>query len=217
VNWMMREMVTGLTRAAGGLVWLIPVLQCLTYHYGDGTYFRGTVDSTGRPAEGELYTKDQQLRYNGSWRGGLFHGRGVWNEGGHTYTGGFLYGKAAGEGVWVTEKGERIEGHFQNHTVNGKAVWSWPGEGSHMEGSFKRGYAHGPGVLYFSDGSRFEGSFKKGYPNGQGAVKLSNDSVLWEGTFTNGAPDEQVGDGLQTLFTHFHTYPLRMKRSLKWR
>ena len=39
--------------------------------------------------------------------------------------------------------------------VNGKAVWSWPGEGSHMEGSFKRGYAHGPGVLYFSDGSRY--------------------------------------------------------------
>ena len=50
-------------RVVGGLVWLIPVLQCLTYHYGDGTYFRGTVDSTGRPAEGELYTKDQQLRY----------------------------------------------------------------------------------------------------------------------------------------------------------
>merc|ERR1712212_396164 len=191
VNWAisrMRDMVTALARAAGGLVWLIPVLQCLTYHYGDGTYFRGTVDSTGRPAQGELYTKDQQLRYNGSWRGGLFHGRGVWNEGGHTYTGGFLYGKAAGEGVWVTEKGERIEGHFQNHTVNGKAVWSWPGEGSHMEGSFKRGYAHGPGVLYFSDGSRFEGSF------------------------TNGSPDEQVGEGLQRLFTHFHTYPLRMKR-----
>ena len=35
----------------------------------------------------------QLCRYNGSWRGGLFHGRGVWNEGGHTYTGGFLYGK----------------------------------------------------------------------------------------------------------------------------
>ena len=55
-------MVMAFARVAWGLVWLIPVLQCLTYHYGDGTYFRGTVDSTGRPAEGELYTKDQQLR-----------------------------------------------------------------------------------------------------------------------------------------------------------
>ena len=100
-----------------------------------------------------------------------------------------------------------------------------------MEGSFKRGFAHGPGVLYFSDGSRFlvfldlylnsfhrfEGSFKKGYPNGQGTVKLGNNSVLWEGTFTNGAPDQQVGEHLQRLFTHFHTYPLRMKTSLRWR
>ena len=25
--------------------------------------------------------------------------------------------QAAGEGVWVTDKGDRIEGHFQNHTV----------------------------------------------------------------------------------------------------
>merc|ERR1712039_900025 len=87
---------------------VLPVLQCLTsltYHFGDGTYFRGTVDNTGRPAQGELYTKDQQLRYNGTWRGGLFHGKGVWKEAGHTYKGGFLYGKAAGEGVWEADRG----------------------------------------------------------------------------------------------------------------
>jgi len=213
-------MVMALSRVVGGLVMVLPVLQCLTsltYHFGDGTYFRGTVDNTGRPAQGELYTKDQQLRYNGTWRGGLFHGKGVWKEAGHTYKGGFLYGKAAGEGVWETDKGERIEGQFQNHTVNGKAVWSWPGEGSRMEGSFKRGYAHGPGVLYFNDGTRFEGSFKKGYPNGQGRVRLGNNTVVWEGTFTNGAPDEEVTEELQKLFTHFHTYPLRMKRSLRRR
>ena len=130
--------------------------------------------------------------------------------------------------------------------MNGKAVWSWPGDGSRMEGSFKRGYAHGPGILYFNDGTRsfflglshfllgltnnytkilnqyiifprFEGSFKKGYPNGQGRVRLGNNTVVWEGTFTNGAPDEEVTEELQKLFTHFHTYPLRMKRSLRRR
>ena len=71
--------------------------------------------------------------------------------------------------------------------------------------------------LYLNSFHRFEGSFKKGYPNGQGTVKLGNNSVLWEGTFTNGAPDQQVGERLQRLFTHFHTYPLRMKTSLRWR
>ena len=62
----MRDMVMALSRVVGGLVMVIPVLQCLTsltYHFGDGTYFRGTVDNTGRPAQGELYTKDQQLRW----------------------------------------------------------------------------------------------------------------------------------------------------------
>ena len=38
-------------------------------------------------------------RYNGTWRGGLFHGKGVWREAGHTYKGGFLYGKVC-EG-WI--------------------------------------------------------------------------------------------------------------------
>ena len=64
---------------------------------------------------------------------------------------------------------------------------------------------------------RFEGSFKKGYPNGQGRVRLGNNTVAWEGTFTNGAPDEEVTEELHKLFTHFHTYPLRMKRSLRRR
>ena len=61
----MKDMVMALSRVVGGLVMVLPVLQCLTsltYHFGDGTYFRGTVDNTGRPAQGELYTKDQQLR-----------------------------------------------------------------------------------------------------------------------------------------------------------
>ena len=42
--------------------WLVPTLHSLIYHYGDGSYFRGEVDSMGRPREGELYNKDQQLR-----------------------------------------------------------------------------------------------------------------------------------------------------------
>ena len=83
----------------------------------------------------------------------------------------------------MTDKGDRIEGHFQNHTVklrmtlsitivgsffqvNGRAVWSWPEEGSRMEGSFKRGFAHGPGVLYFSDGSRFSYNLYLYYKDG---------------------------------------------------
>ena len=34
----------------------------LTYQYGDGSYFRGSVDSMGRPSQGALFTEKQQLR-----------------------------------------------------------------------------------------------------------------------------------------------------------
>jgi len=197
------------------LVLLCPhVLQSLTYHYGDGSYFTGSVDSMGRPSQGLLYTEKQTLRYNGTFKGGQFHGSGTWEgDGGHKYTGQFFYGKAHGKGVWTTAEGDIIDGQFKNHTVSGEAVWSWPGDGSRMEGVFKRGYAHGPGVLYFKDGSRFEGLFKKGYPNGPGRVLSANASLLWSGSFTNGAPEGEVEDDLQPLFDHFHKYPLRMKRS----
>jgi len=203
-----------LGRVAVALGCFVTALHSLTYYYGDGSYFNGTVDSMGRPRQGELYTENQQLRYNGSFKEGLFHGEGVWaGQGGHRYTGQFMYGKAAGWGVWVTGRGERIEGQFQNHTVNGEATWSWPREGTRMVGVFKRGYAHGPGTLYFQDGSRFVGTFKKGYPNGPSQVISANNSLIWAGNFTNGALDGEVGENLEEKFTHFHNYPLRMRRS----
>jgi len=168
----------------------------------------------GRPSQGELYSQNQQLRYNGSFKQGLYHGEGyLVGQKGHSYTGQFMHGKASGRGVWVTRKGERIEGEFLNHTVNGEATWTWPSEGTRMEGVFKRGYAHGPGTLYFKDGSRFEGHFKKGYPNGAGEVLSSNNTVLWSGTFSNGAFEGEVGEQLQNKFKHFHANPLRMRRS----
>lgn len=193
---------------------LVPILHSLTYQYGDGSYFNGTVDYMGRPSQGELYSQNQQLRYNGSFKQGQYHGEGfLAGQKGHSYTGQFMYGKASGRGVWVTRKGERIEGEFLNHTVNGEATWTWPSEGTRMEGVFKRGYAHGPGTLYFQDGSRFEGHFKKGYPNGPGEVLSGNNTLLWKGTFSNGAFEGEVGEKLRNKFAHFHANPLRMRRS----
>merc|ERR1712106_771065 len=86
-------------------------------------------------------------------------------------------------------QGEKISGTFVNHTVNGAAVWEWPqmGDRVRMEGLFKRGHAHGPGVMYYGDGTRFEGTFKKGYPNGLGKlIGHGNGTVLWSGSLVDG-------------------------------
>ena len=62
----------------------------LTYHYGDGSYFKGTVDSHGRPSQGEFYNEDGILTYNGSFVGGQYDGYGVmYGEDGAQYQGSF--------------------------------------------------------------------------------------------------------------------------------
>ena len=74
--------------------WLTPphVSECsvLTYHYGDGSYFKGTVDTHGRPSQGEFYNEDGILTYNGSFVGGQYDGYGVmYGEDGAQYQGSF--------------------------------------------------------------------------------------------------------------------------------
>jgi len=185
----------------------------LTYFYGDGSYFVGDVDMSGRPEHGQLYNNHKVLQYNGSFSDGVYHGNGSWyGHNGHLYQGQFHNGQANGEGVWTTDKGEMIEGKFLNHSVNGRAVWSWPelGLGVRMEGEFKRGHAHGEGVMYYGDGTRFEGTFKKGYPHGEGKlVSGKNNSIIWSGSLNNGWPEGEISPRIKELFKHFHTHQLR--------
>jgi len=184
----------------------------LTYFYGDGSYFQGSVDTSGRPKQGTLYNSDKEVVYSGTFKNGLFHGNGTWHgEHGHKYEGEFKFGSGNGLGTWTTDKGDVITGNFVNHTLNGAGVWRWPGgKGLRMEGNFKRGHAHGPGVMYFGDGTRFEGSFKKGYPDGQGKLINSiNGTTFWTGKLRNGWPEGEISEREKALFYHFHTHPLR--------
>ena len=53
--------------------------------------------------------------------------------------------------MWRTENdGEMIEGEFRNGIVSGGAVWERQ-DGVRFEGVFKRGHAHGPGVVTWTD------------------------------------------------------------------
>ena len=63
-----------------------------------------------------------------------------------------------GEGMWLdTQHGEMIQGSFDNGTVTGVAVWERQ-DGVRFEGVFRRGHAHGPGlVTWYGDGYRWAG------------------------------------------------------------
>ena len=53
--------------------------------------------------------------------------------------------------MWQNIKDEEmIEGEFKNGTVSGRAVWERQ-DGVRFEGVFRRGHAHGPGVVSWSD------------------------------------------------------------------
>jgi len=204
-------------------------IDCLTYYYGDGSQFIGDVDSNGKPKQGVLYNSnkgvsgksDMVMQYNGSFRDGVYHGNGSWyGQDGHSYQGQFNHGQANGQGVWTTKKGERIEGQFLNHTVHGEAVWSYPslGEGWRMKGEFKRGHAHGKGVMYYGPETRFEGTFKKGYPHGQGQLISANNTIIWSGNINNGWPEGEISQRVKDLFGYFHQHPLRnaYRGNVRW-
>jgi len=214
-NWMDRKMFQI-------FLFIIPLLYpsiSLTYFYGDGSYFSGSVDEEGQPREGAFYEKKESLIYNGSFVDGLYHGVGSWFGGrGESYQGEFRRGEASGGGVWTNmNTGERVEGQFENGLVNGKAVWYKPAQGVRLEGVFKRGHAHGPGVVYWDGtGYRLSSQFKKGYPHGQAVLSLPNNTVAWEGVFTNGVTEQEVEQELRTLFTFFTEKPFRSRMMWKF-
>ena len=135
------------------LLTFLSVSFSLTYHYGDGSYYVGSVDGEGRPMEGVQYNKEGYVRYNGSYVGGLYHGEGSWfGDVGDSFQGQFRRGEANGRGVWNNLKTwNRIEGMFENGTLSGQAVWSRPDLGVRLEGVFRRGHAHGKGVVLWDD------------------------------------------------------------------
>jgi hypothetical protein len=188
----------------------------LTYYYGNGSHYVGNVDELGRPSgDGLYYTKRGGLMYNGTFNDGLFEGQGTWfGNNGHHYEGDFSWGLGNGAGTWTTPKGDAITGNFRNHTLHGEAVWLFSPESPRLQrmvGHFRRGLAHGDGIVYFRDGSRLEVKFKKGYPHGAGVLYSQNGERMWEGLVWNGTPLGVVPDDILDLFTDFHLNPLRLR------
>ena len=126
--------------------------------------------------------------------------------------------------MWLdTQHGEMIQGSFNNGTVTGVAVWERQ-DGVRFEGVFRRGHAHGPGlVTWFGDGYRWAGGvagsckvfltlntncrmsteFKKGYPHGPAELLNLDNETVWSGDFWNGVvissdSDQEVGEDVRS-------------------
>lgn len=142
-------------------------------------------------------------RYEGEWKGGIYHGsgalyepyggvktRGLWAEG--VYQGECLSGNCSnGRGVLELPNGDQYEGNFVECIEEGKGIYQYR-NGDRYEGEFKAAFPHGSGTHAWAvSGDKYTGKFARGKIQGQGSYYFKNGDV-YEGNFRRG---ERYGQG----------------------
>lgn len=124
-------------------------------------------------------------RYEGEFRDGLLHGRGVYStSGGDRYEGEFRYDQREGRGSLKFSNGDRYVGEFRNDTITGRGTMLYS-NGDKYVGEFTSGVRDGQGTMTFANGDVYKGDFKKDTRSGQGTY-LFSDGSKYVGAFVAG-------------------------------
>ena len=96
----------------------------------------------------------KQLKYKGTWKNGLFHGKGTLKySNGSTYTGEFFEGSKNGNGHYISSEGYEYVGDWLSGKQTGKAQVNYK-NGDLYTGNVKNGLRHGQGELFQVSSSR---------------------------------------------------------------
>lgn len=130
--------------------------------WADGSTYQGELLKGEAHGQGIYVQARGGVSYEGSFRFGLFHGKGVWKQyGDETYVGEFCDQMKQGEGTW-TRRGEfQYCGTFLKDVPHGKGTMSFTASGVAYTGDFLEGAPHGTGTLT-SDRITYEGPFRRG-------------------------------------------------------
>ena len=146
--------------------------------------------------------KFPRTEYNGEWKNGSMHGKGVLLEAyGGIYVGSFKNNLADGKGFQIEKDGQKSEGYWKNDLMNGLGKITYS-DGTFIEGNFidwvldgdgkirftnatyvgqiKKGEREGYGILTFDDGQTYKGNWVNGYKSGFGKEKWP-DGGTYEG------------------------------------
>ena len=160
--------------------------------------YEGRMEGGIRNGFGKSTASTNTRTYEGEWRDGRFHGKGVLvdpqgNRFDGTWEAGQLVGKATvtyrngagyegeiknlrpqGKGFMTYNDGGRYDGEWNNGQRNGRGVLTWR-DNARYEGDWKQGEREGRGVMTYGDGSRYEGEWKHGRREGSGVVTNTGD------------------------------------------
>ncbi len=108
-----------------------------------------------------------------------------WGDGSR-YSGGLIGGEFSGHGVFVTAKGDRLDGEWAHNRLNGQGIVSWA-NGDSYSGGWLDGKSEGHGVQLWADGRKYDGEWHADLPNGRG-ILTRKDGSRYEGVFADGKP-----------------------------
>lgn len=190
-----------------------PICSRLTHSYYQGEMMRGRAEGFGR-----LFDVHNQLKYEGMWKDGLFHGKGTfYYDNGNVYEGSFSKGCLNQQGVLYDRLGIVIQqGPFDHVEIDPseqekkdslipmESTEAFIGNedhpsqeepSNHYEGERVNGIPCGFGTLYDPQGNKvYEGKFDYGVYQGEGSLYYPNGVVKSKGTFVRG---ELSGFGIQ--------------------
>lgn len=153
-----------------------------------------------------VYVSRGNHLYEGEWRLGREHGRGVLltRDRRAVYAGDFADGKMHGQGLYRFPNGDAYRGDFRENARHGSGRYV-SSKGTY-EGEWRDNARHGRGVFVDARGSRYEGDWCNDKMHGRGTLKLSN-GLVYEGQFS-----ENLFDGRGVC-----EYPDKQKYAGMWR
>ena len=130
-------------------------------------------------------TFESGARYDGEFKGKLFHGKGTLQfPSGGKYVGWFWNGQKSGKGTQTWSDGSKYTGDYKNDTMNGKGEFIYAsGDRGKYIGEWNNGKRNGHGTFTWAKtGNVYVGRWKDDARSGKGKTSFP-DGTVYEGFF----------------------------------